>query len=79
MTTARFTQLMTEAVELPDGVAIRIEPSEVRWFIEALSARGLALEMVRDADNDCRRDGLPTLPSMPRAKIDAAIARGKPT
>lgn len=33
-----------------------------------------ALEMVRDADNDCRRDGLPTIPTAARAKIDAAIA-----
>lgn len=39
-----------------------------------------ALVMVRDADNDCRRDGLPTMPSSARAFIDAAIARveGKP-
>ena len=37
-----------------------------------------ALEMVRDADEDCRRDGLETMPPMARAKIDAAlkIARG---
>lgn len=32
-----------------------------------------ALEMVRDADNDYRRDGLPTIPAAARAKIDAAI------
>lgn len=32
-----------------------------------------ALTMVRDADNDCRRDGLPTIPHPARAKIDAAI------
>lgn len=32
-----------------------------------------ALIMVRDADDDCRRDGLPTIPRAARAKIDAAI------
>lgn len=36
-----------------------------------------ALEMVRDADDDCRRDGLPTIPPMPRSKIDAAIAKAE--
>ena len=33
-----------------------------------------ALVMVRDADDDCRRDGLPTIPGPARGKIDAAIA-----
>lgn len=33
-----------------------------------------ALEMVRDADDDCVRDGLPRIPNLPRAGIDAAIA-----
>lgn len=32
-----------------------------------------ALEMVRDADNDCHLDGLQTIPSPARAKIDAAL------
>lgn len=32
-----------------------------------------ALTMVRDADDDCKRDGLPTIPHAARAKIDAAI------
>lgn len=36
-----------------------------------------ALEMVRDADNDCRRDGLRVIPGPARAKIDAAIAKAK--
>ena len=34
-----------------------------------------ALVMVRDADEDCKRDGLPTIPAPARAKIDAAIAK----
>ncbi|GGA45872.1 hypothetical protein [Pelagibacterium lentulum] len=36
-----------------------------------------ALIMVRDADNDCRLDGLPTIPSMARNKIDQAIAKAE--
>lgn len=34
-----------------------------------------ALTMVRDADNDCQLDGLPTIPRAARAKIDAAISK----
>lgn len=34
-----------------------------------------ALEMVRDADNDCKLDGLPTIPPMARRTIDMAIAK----
>ena len=37
-----------------------------------------ALEMVRDADEDRKKDGLPTIPPMPRARIDAAITKAKP-
>jgi hypothetical protein len=31
-----------------------------------------AIEMVRDADDDCKRDGLPIIPPAARAKIDAS-------
>ena len=34
-----------------------------------------ALEMVRDADNDCVRDGLQTIPPIARKTIDDAIAK----
>ena len=34
-----------------------------------------ALVMVRDADDDCKRDGLPIIPCAARARIDAAIAK----
>jgi hypothetical protein len=34
-----------------------------------------ALAMVRDADEDCKRDGLPIMPSIPRATIDAVLAQ----
>jgi len=36
-----------------------------------------ALVMVRDADEDCKRDGLPTIPGPARARIDRAIAKAK--
>ena len=36
-----------------------------------------ALIMVRDADEDCRKDGLPTLPPLARFKIDRAIAKAE--
>ena len=36
-----------------------------------------ALTMVRDADEDCKADGLPTIPDIPRAKIDNAIAKAR--
>ena len=35
------------------------------------------LEMVRDADEDCKRDGLQTIPPIARAKIDAALAKAE--
>lgn len=34
-----------------------------------------ALIMVRDADNDCVKDGLPTIPAPARSRIDRAIAK----
>lgn len=34
-----------------------------------------ALEMVRDADDDCGRDGLARIPAPARKRIDAAIAK----
>jgi hypothetical protein len=33
-----------------------------------------ALEMVRDADEDCHKDGFPTIPKTARHRIDMAIA-----
>ncbi|MBP9786055.1 MAG: hypothetical protein KBC72_00485 [Acinetobacter sp.] len=36
-----------------------------------------ALEMVRDADNDCKLDGLQTIPPIARAKIDKAINKAR--
>ncbi len=36
-----------------------------------------ALIMMRDADDDCARDGLARIPAAARAKIDAAIAKAE--
>lgn len=36
-----------------------------------------ALTMVRDADDECRRDALVTIPDHARALIDAAIAKAE--
>ncbi len=37
-------------------------------------ARALALfEIMRDADDDCRLDGLPTMPAFARTEIDSVI------
>jgi len=55
-------------------IAESIAPSMVS-LIAAAPELLAALEMVRDADNDCRLDGLPTIPPCARAKIDAAIGK----
>jgi hypothetical protein len=36
-----------------------------------------ALEMVRDADEDCHKDGLTTIPKAARHRIDMALAAVK--
>lgn len=36
-----------------------------------------ALEMVLDADNDCKSDGLQTMPDIARAIIELTIAKAK--
>lgn len=52
-----------------------IAVSELNAQAETITALIEALEMVRDADEDCKRDGLPTIPEIARAKIDAALAK----
>jgi hypothetical protein len=37
-----------------------------------------ALEMIRDADDDCRRDSRPCMPLAARATVDAALASAVP-
>lgn len=50
---------------------LQVELSEVKAQRDALRD---ALEMVRDADEDCHRDGLKTIPPIARHKIDTALA-----
>jgi hypothetical protein len=47
---------------------------ETIWHKKQIEALVEALEMVRDADEDCRKDGLPAIPPEARAKIDEALA-----
>lgn len=44
-------------------------------LIAAVTEMLHALEMVRDADEDCKRDGLQTMPHPARVTIDRAIAK----
>lgn len=52
-----------------------LEAEQLCRRIMALPEMFEALEMVRDADEDCKKDGLPQMPSLARAKIDAALAK----
>lgn len=49
------------------------------WAILIAAAPDLlaALEMVRDADEDCKTDALRRIPEMARQAIDAAIAKAR--
>ena len=58
-----------------DGSEVELEANAM--LIVAAPDLLKALEMVRDADEDCKRDGLKCMPSFARAKIDAAIAKAK--
>lgn len=69
----------SDAVEYYGGhlVAESITAENVEFIVRACNSYDElveALTMVRDADNDCRADGLPTIPAPARAKIDAALA-----
>jgi hypothetical protein len=68
----------SDAVDYYGGylIAESIAPSMVS-LVSAAPELLAALEMVRDADDDCRRDGLQVIPLCARAKIDAAIAKAE--
>ena len=59
------------------GIARRFSELEAELAAERSITDALrdALEMVRDADDDCRRDGLQTIPNIARTKIGKALAR----
>jgi hypothetical protein len=72
-------RLADELVAL-HGYPLSIEAAaELRRLHQVNSDLLGALEMVRDADEDCKRDGLQTIPSMARHRIDAAIAKATDT
>lgn len=66
-----------------------MEPKDLDRIVACVNAcKGLAdpsvvpellntLEMIRDADNDCQKDGLPTMPAPARQRIDSVIAKAK--
>lgn len=59
---------------------VPLTPEAVEANAHLLTAAPLmlsALEMVRDADDDCGRDGLTMLPPAARARIDHALATAK--
>jgi len=51
--------------------------AEIALLLAAAPELYEALEMVRDADEDCHKDGLPTIPPIARAKIDRALAKAR--
>lgn len=71
-----FRTLLTNAAdqlnELKEGKLLELEEELVKAEAREERLRG-ALEMVRDADDDCARDGLARIPGPARARIDAAL------
>jgi hypothetical protein len=57
-------------------IAESIAPSMIP-LISAAPDLLYALVMVRDADEDCKLDGLKTIPPIARATVDAAIAKAE--
>lgn len=58
--------------------AATLDPAEAERRIRLMAAAPSlfeALAMVRDADEDCKKDGLPTIPPVARAMLDAALVR----
>lgn len=73
---------LTEAREQRDRLKEELQDARLFWakyedrYFEAREQRDKlaeALEMVRDADDDCHKDGLPTIPPVARHEIDQAL------
>jgi len=73
---AKLERELTAVTEQRDAVTLRLGRTQEKMFDAERQRDRLAeaLEMVRDADDDCHKDGLQTIPSIARFKIDAAIA-----
>lgn len=72
--TPKFVAVMFNDPDTPENEPMRFANAHL---IAAAPDLYEALEMVRDADDDCHKDGLQTIPSVARSKIDAAIAKAK--
>ena len=72
----RPTDLVPPMPEGMEGVAPVVWLDQSR-LIAAAPDMLEALVMIRDADEDCRKDGLPTLPPLARFKIDRALAKAE--
>ena len=57
-------------------VVVNASPKDAR-LIAAAPEMYAVLVMVRDADDDCLRDGLASLPRMARAKLEEAIRKAE--
>lgn len=57
-----------------EGRFDRETAEELKRTLESHEAVVHALTMVRDADNDCKKDGFPSMPSIARLTIDRALA-----
>jgi hypothetical protein len=62
-------------IHCPDA-RMSVEPAD-QALLSAAPDLFEALVMVRDADNDCRRDGLTTIPVPAREFIDRALAKAE--
>lgn len=70
----------SDALAVAAVVSNMREPEEVAANARLFSAAPElyeALEMVRDGDDDCRKDGLPTMSEFARGRIDAALAKAE--
>jgi len=65
-------------VGLGDPPDTRVTAADLKAVIDERAVLLAALEMVRDADEDCKRDGLPRwCTDIARGRIDAAIAKAR--
>ena len=68
------TEYLCGTIVHQDAPSHRGQPCEKIVALRgAKDALRMTLEMVRDADNDCRMDGLQTIPEGPRRRIDEVL------
>lgn len=74
---AHFLKLLQDARSRGKDWWVEMQMRQLAESVAAdqkIAALTEALEMVRDADEDCHKDGLPTIPPEARSKIDRALA-----